>query len=64
MLNFRKYKNENEKLKNDNFCDYVLSSDKICNHYTGFPSVEILELILNFLDPGKNGRKWYCIIFS
>ena len=64
MLNFRKYKNENEKLKNDNFCDYVLSSDKICNHYTGFPSVEILEVILNFLDPGKNGRKCYCIIFS
>ena len=47
---------ENEKLKNDNFCDYVLSSDKICNHYTGFPSVKILEAILNFLDPGKNGE--------
>ena len=47
---------ENKKLKNDNFCDYVLSSDKICNHYTGFPSVKILEAILNFLDPGKNGE--------
>ena len=47
---------ENKKLKNDNFCDYVLSSDKICNHYTGFPSVKILEAILNFLDSGKNGE--------
>ena len=45
---------ENEKLKNNNFCDYVLSSDKICNHYTGFPSVKILKAILNFLDPWKN----------
>ena len=33
-----------------------MSSDKICNHYTGFPSVKILEAILNFLDPGKNGK--------
>ena len=47
---------ENEKLKNDNFCGYVLFSDKICNHYTGFPSVKILEAILNFLEPGKNGE--------
>ena len=55
---------ENEKLKNDNSCDYVLSSDKICNHYTGFPGVKILEAILNFLDPGKNGKNWYFIIAS
>ena len=27
---------ENEKLKNDYFCDYVLSSDKIWNHYKAF----------------------------
>ena len=47
---------EHEKLKNSNFCGYVLSSDKICNHYTGFPSVEILEVILNFLDAGKHGE--------
>ena len=47
---------ENEKLKNENVCDYVLSSNKICNHYTGFPIVKILEVILNFLDPGKNGK--------
>ena len=47
---------KNKKLKSDNFCDYVLASDKICNHYTGFPSVKILEAILNFLDPGKNGE--------
>ena len=45
---------ENEKLKNNNFCDYLLSADKICNHYTGFPSVKISEAILNFLDPQKN----------
>ena len=34
----------------------VIFSDKICNHYTGFPSVKILEAILNFLDPGKKGE--------
>ena len=33
-----------------------MSSDEICNHYTGFPSVKILEDILNFLDSGKNGE--------
>ena len=46
---------ENQKLKSKNFCDYELSSGKICNHYTDFPSIKILEAILNFLDPGKNG---------
>ena len=45
---------ENEKLKNNNFCDYLLSADKICNHYTGFPSVKISVAILSFLDPQKN----------
>ena len=49
-------KQGNEKLKNENFCDSVLSSCKISNQYTGFPSVKILEVIFNFLDPGKNGR--------
>ena len=34
---------ENEKLENSNFCGYALSSDKICRHYAGFPSVKILE---------------------
>ena len=38
----------NEKNKNENFCDYVLSSDKICNHYTAFASLKILEAILFF----------------
>ena len=33
-----------------------MSSDKICNHYTGFPIVKILEATLNFLDPRKNGK--------
>ena len=45
---------ENGKLKKESSCDYVLSFDKICNHYTGFPSVKILEAILNVLDPEKN----------
>ena len=47
---------KNEKLANNNFCDYVLSSDKIYNHYTSFLNVEVLETILNFLDPGKNDK--------
>ena len=33
-----------------------MSSDKICNRYTSFPSVKIFEAILIFLDPGKNGK--------
>ena len=32
-----------ENLKNNNFCDYALYSDKICNNYTGFPNLKILE---------------------
>ena len=47
---------KNEKLKKNNFCGYVLSSDKICNHYTDFPSVKILKAIFSFLDPSKNGK--------
>ena len=47
---------EREKLKNSNFCGYVLPSDKICDHYIGFPSVKILETIFNFLDAGKHGE--------
>ena len=45
---------ENGIIKKESSCDYVLSFDKTCNHYTGFPSVKILEVILNVLDPGKN----------
>ena len=44
---------EIEKLKNDNFCDCVLFSDKICNHYKNFPSVKILEAILFFRSSEK-----------
>ena len=55
---------KNEKLTNNNFCDYVLSSDKTCNHYTSFLNVEILETILNFLDPGKNDKNMILIIVS
>ena len=31
---------ENEKLKNNNLCDHLLSSDKLYNHYTCFPGVK------------------------
>ena len=47
---------ENENLKNENFCDCVFPSDKTCNHYMGLSSIKILEAILNLLDPGKNGK--------
>ena len=34
----------------------VLSSDIMCNHYTGFPSISRMQAIFNFLDAGVNGE--------
>ncbi|XP_065654661.1 uncharacterized protein LOC136081285 [Hydra vulgaris] len=33
-----------------------MENDESCNHYTGFPSINILKAVLEFLDPGENGR--------
>ena len=34
----------------------VLSSDDMCNHYTGFPSISRLKSVFEFLDTGDNGE--------
>ena len=34
----------------------VLSSDEMCNHYTGFPSISRLKSVFDFLDAGDNGE--------
>ncbi|XP_065675127.1 uncharacterized protein LOC136091454 [Hydra vulgaris] len=38
------------------FTDHIMENDESCNHYTGFPSINILKAVLEFLDPGENGR--------
>nr|XP_012562439.1 uncharacterized protein LOC105847414 [Hydra vulgaris] len=38
------------------FTDHVMENNENCNHYTGFPSINILKAVLEFLDPGENGR--------
>ena len=45
-----------QKSKITNFAEHVLSSDKNCNHYTGFPKIDILHAVLEFLDPGLHGE--------
>ena len=37
------------------FVQHVLSTDKLCNHYTGL-SLDMLYAIFNFLEPGCNGK--------
>ena len=36
--------------------DEVLSSDSLCNHYTGFPSISRMQAVFEFLDAGINGQ--------
>ena len=45
-----------QKNKITNFTEHVLSSDKNCNHYTAFPKVDVLNAVLEFLDPGSHGE--------
>ena len=35
----------------------IKSSDKLCNHYTGFPTLERLMEVFYFLNPGFQGEK-------
>ena len=39
---------------------HILSSDKVCIHYTGF-SVTVCKAIFTYLDPGENGEN---MVFS
>ena len=38
------------------FTDQVISSNELCNHYTGFPSVDVLNAVFEYLDPGINSE--------
>ena len=35
----------------------IKSSDKLCNHYTGFPTLKRLMEVFDFLNPGLQGEK-------
>ena len=45
-----------KKLKNKIIFSNILSTDKICKHYTGFPNIAMLEAVYNFMDPGEDGE--------
>ena len=38
------------------FTDHVISSNELCNRYTGFPSVDVLNVVFKYLDPGINSK--------
>ena len=38
------------------FTDPVIFSNELCNHYTGFPSVDVLNVVFEYLDPGVNSE--------
>ena len=40
--------------KSKSFDQYVLQNDKLCNHYTGFPTNMILQAVFEYLDPGES----------
>ena len=42
--------------KQNNFFKHILSTDKTCKHYTGFPNIAMLEAVYNFMDPGEDGE--------
>ena len=39
------------------FTDHVISSNELCNHYTGFPSVDALNAVFEYLEPGINNSE-------
>ena len=40
-----------DKNMRSHFTD-VISSNELCNHYTGFSSVDVLNAVFEYLDPG------------
>ena len=38
------------------FTDHVISSNELCNHYTGVPSVDVLNAFFEYLDLGINSE--------
>ena len=38
------------------FTDHVISSNELCNHYTGFSSVDVLNAVFEYLELGINSE--------
>ena len=36
--------------------NHVISSNELCSHYTVFPSVDVLNAVFEYLDPGVNNE--------
>ena len=45
-----------DKNMRSHFTDHVISSNELCNRYTGFPSVDVLNAVFKYLDPGINSK--------
>ena len=45
-----------DKNMRSHFTDHVISSNELCNHYTGFPSVDVLNAVFEHLDSGVNSE--------
>ena len=52
----KKLRESYDKNMRSHFTDYVISSNGLCNHYTGFPSVDVLNAVFEYLDPGINSE--------
>ena len=58
-LKFELKKARSESLKSEkkiNIVDHVMSSNKTCKHYTGFPTIKRLKEVDKFLNSGENGE--------
>ena len=42
--------------KSKSFDQYVRQSDKLCNHYTDFPTNIILQAVFEYLNTGESGE--------
>ena len=51
-----------DKNMRSHFTDHVISSNELCNHYTGFLSVDILNAVFEYLDPGVNSERTFHIL--
>ena len=41
-----------DKNMRSHFTDHVISSNELCNHYTGFSSADVLNAVFEYLDSG------------
>ena len=52
----RELRESYDKYMRSYFTDNVISSNKQCNHYTGFSSVDVLNTVFEYLDHGINSE--------